>query len=184
LGETRDGEVANAGATAVGFAAVYNQWTTIGGAFRERLAPGIFARSLREEPDVLALWCHDPDAVLERVSAGTLRLFDEPKGLRFELDLDARTPDGARAFGTVDRRDVSGCSFLMIPTAESWEDDGQGLPRRTITEAVILEVTLTPLPAYPQTDVSIRGGARSIVNAANASRRRAEAAMRRRGMPT
>lgn len=177
--ETRNGTLTSDGAVAVGFAAVYDQWTVIGGQFKERLAPGVFAKSLREEPDVLALWCHDSSAVLGRTTSGTLRLFDERKGLRFELDLDARTPDGARAFGTLDRRDVSGCSFLMLPTAEVWEDPGEGLPKRTITEALLFEITLTPTPAYAQTVASIR----SSDNAANASRRRAEAAMRRRGIP-
>lgn len=146
----------------------------------ERLKPGCFRMSLKEEPDVLALWHHKWEWVLGRTTSGTLRLFDEATGLRFELDIDERTPDGARALGTVDRGDVAGCSFLMQPTAEEWEDTGNGLPRRTITEAWLYEVTLTPIPAYPQTSVSVT---RSTINAANASRRRAEAAMRRRGIP-
>jgi HK97 family phage prohead protease len=176
--EIREGMLSAGGHTASGFAAVYNTWTNIGGAFEERLAPGIFARSLREEPDVLALWSHKYDLVLGRTTSDTLRLFDEPKGLRFELDLDERTPDGARAIGTVDRGDVAGCSFQMVPVAETWEDNGIGLPRRTITEAYLFEITLTPIPAYPQTSVKLTS--RSD-NRANAYRRRAEA-MRRRGI--
>ena len=175
--ETRSGELSSAdGSTLVtGNAAVFGAWTTIGGAFRERLAPGCFTKSLRDHPDVLALWNHDWSLVLGRTTSGSLRLFDEPTGLRFELDLDHRTPDGQRALGTVDRGDVAGCSFAMQPRVEEWEDPGNVLPHRTILEASIFEITLTPVPAYPQSSVTL---ARS--NSINAARRRAEAAMRRR----
>lgn len=177
-GEFRTGQLSSGSATVDGYAAVYDQWTQIGGAFMERLRPGCFRMSMQEEPDILALWHHKWEWVLGRTTSGTLRLFDEAKGLRFELDLDERTPDGARALGTVERGDVAGCSLLMQPTVEEWEDTGTGLPRRTIVEAWLYEITLTPIPAYPQTSVMLTGAQ----NNANARRRRAEAAMRMRGI--
>jgi HK97 family phage prohead protease len=175
--ETRDGAATVAGATASGFAVRYNAWTTIAGAFRERIAPGAFRKSLSD--DILALWHHDYARVLGRTSAGTLRLDDRSDGLWFDLDLDARTPDGLTAAATVDRGDVRGCSFGFAVTEESWSDPGAGLPERTIEEAVLFEVTLTAIPAYEQTTVALDRATNSV----NARRRRAEAAMRRRGIP-
>ena len=57
----------------------------LGGGRRERIAPGAFAGVVGG--DVRALLNHDPNEVLGRTKSGTSRLFDEQRGLRFELDL-------------------------------------------------------------------------------------------------
>jgi hypothetical protein len=72
------------GKTVHGYAAVYGTLSEdLGGGRRERIAPGAFADVVGG--DVRALLNHDPNEVLGRTKSGTLRLFDEPKGLRFEL---------------------------------------------------------------------------------------------------
>ena len=157
-----------------GYAARYNEETVIAGAFRERLAPGCFTRSLTDSPDVLALLAHDFGRVLGRVSAGTLQLRDDRIGLYFWLTPDPTTPSGQEALGTVGRQDVKGCSFLMTVIAEEWRDDGHDLPLRTITEAALWEVTLTASPAYETTSASISGRSGGAA--------KAEAAMRQRGL--
>ncbi len=42
--------------TGVGYAALFDTWTDIGGMWRERIAPGAFTKSLQER-DVLARGC-------------------------------------------------------------------------------------------------------------------------------
>ncbi|WP_245459952.1 HK97 family phage prohead protease [Mesorhizobium sp. M1B.F.Ca.ET.045.04.1.1] len=123
-----------------GYAGVFNSETNIAGAFREKTAPGAFDKSLREYPDVLALWNHNYDRVLGRTAAGTLELRPDRVGLDFTLYADDSIP--------VRRRDVAGCSFGFTVVRETWEEgyDGQ-LPLRTVEEAVLWEITLTPLPA-------------------------------------
>ena len=57
--------------------------------------------------DVRALLNHDPNEVLGRTKSGTLRLFDEPRGLRFELDLPD-SPLGENMRAAVSRGDIDG----------------------------------------------------------------------------
>lgn len=172
-------------ATVTGYAAVTDQWTTIAGLFEERIARGAFARTLRENPNVLAIHHHDYARVLGRTTAGTLRLSEDSHGLKAEIDLDLRTPDGMTVYGTVDRGEISGMSFSFSVLAETWEDPEFGLPKRTITDLELHEVTTTAIPAYPTTSISLTRSADSLGNAAAAMRRvreKAEAAHRLRGI--
>lgn len=165
-----------------GYAAVFNTETVIDGLFREKFLAGAFDRSLRENPDVLALWSHDWDRPLGRTSAGTLELRSDRAGLYFALTPDDTTPDGLTAIGTVRRQDVKGCSFSFTAMRETWVEGGDNeLPLRIVEEARLYEVTLTPLPAYPETSAVL--SQRSTTPAANRDAvRRAEAAMRLRGI--
>ncbi|MCT4573774.1 HK97 family phage prohead protease, partial [Bacillus thuringiensis] len=70
-----------------GYAAVFNSKTTIGGWFDEVIEPGAFARSLSENSDIRALFNHNWDNVLGRTKSGTLRLEEDEKGLKFEIEL-------------------------------------------------------------------------------------------------
>ncbi|RWK17052.1 MAG: HK97 family phage prohead protease [Mesorhizobium sp.] len=154
-----------------GYAVVFNSETNIAGAFREKISPGAFDKSLRDYPDVLALFNHNYDRPLGRTAAGTLELRSDRVGLWFGLKPDETTPDGLTAIGTVRRQDVKGCSFGFTVTRETWDEGGDNeLPLRIVEEAVLWEVTLTPLPAYAETSASLS----SPDSAANARRRTIE----------
>lgn len=165
--------------TISGYAVVFGSETTIGGEFREKIARGAFDRTLREHPDVVALIGHDHARVLGRTSAGTLTLRPDRIGLWFSLDVDETTPEGQTALGTVRRQDVKGCSFGFRVMAEEWADGGARLPLRTITDVDLWEITLTAFPAYDETSAAL---AEREHNRLAAARRRAEAAMRLRGI--
>jgi HK97 family phage prohead protease len=189
--EIRTGDVVFAGTTARGYAAVFNTWTRIASLFDECLDPSCFNRTLRENPDVLALWNHDVGALLGRTTSGSLRLATDSNGLEFELSLDPRSPYGALALSAIERGDAHGCSFGFGVVAQSWDDnENWDRPRRTMLDVDLYEVTITPVPAYPSTTASLRSGgvALSNDNAAAARRRiadaarRAEAAHRLRGI--
>jgi HK97 family phage prohead protease len=166
--------------TISGYAVRFGDITTIGNDFRERIAPGAFTESLKRN-DVVALIGHDTGRVLGRTSAGTLKLRQDRVGLFFSLEVDTSTPSGQEALGTVRRQDVKGCSFAGRFLAEEWQDGGEKLPLRTVTEIDLYEITLTAFPAYKTTDASVR----STDNAAAAARRlrdKAERAMRLRSI--
>jgi HK97 family phage prohead protease len=159
-----------------GFAIRYNSPTVIAGEWREQLSPGSLTRTLKENPDVVMILAHDSGRVLGRVSAGTLSLREDRAGLYFSLKVDPTTPEGQTALGTVGRQDVKGTSFGMRVRSEVWDDGGNRLPLRTITDLDLYELTLTAFPAYESTSASLRSD-----NAA-AARRRCEEAQRKRGI--
>jgi HK97 family phage prohead protease len=159
-----------------GFAVVFGDETVIGGDFRERIAPGAFTRTLKERPDVVMLLNHDSGRVLGRAGAHTLSLREDRAGLYFALTVDPTTPEGQTALGTVGRQDVRGCSFGFQVRAETWDDGGDRLPLRTITDVDLYELTLTAFPAYETTSAGLRS------DNASAARRRVEAAQRKRGI--
>lgn len=168
--------------TISGYCVRFGDITTIGDSFRERMAPGAFTESLKRN-DIVALIGHDTGRVLGRQSAGTLTLKQDRIGLWFSLTVDTSTPSGQEALGNVSRQDVKGCSFAGRFLSEEWEDGGDRLPLRTVTEVDLYEITLTAFPAYPTTSASLRADNHSkVTNSLAAYARRAEAAMRLRGI--
>jgi len=67
-----------------GYAAVYDSDSQDLGGFVERIAPGAFKEVLETNPDVFGRYNHD--RLLGRTSSGTVRLFHDERGLRYEID--------------------------------------------------------------------------------------------------
>ena len=99
--------------TITGYAARYNLLSGDLGGFRERIASGAFKRILATNPDVVCLFNHSDNAVLGRTTAGTLRLSEDSRGLKFECDLPGTTA-GRDTYESVQRGDLNGCSFAFM----------------------------------------------------------------------
>ncbi len=167
-----------------GYAARFDSPTTIAGEFIETIAPGAFAKSLASM-DVLALFNHDYGRVLGRKSAGTLKIGEDASGLWVEIN-PPDSPDGWSARELIGRRDVVGMSFGFRTRKDEWDDTGD-LPKRTLREVDLYEVTITPIPAYADTTIALRSleDARKETNASNAAmrvKRKALAEMKFRGL--
>lgn len=122
--------------------------------FKEQFRKGAFAESLTND-DQRALWSHDPSKVLGRTKNGSLRLFEDNIGLRFELDLP-NTTLGNDAYETIKRGDVDGVSFGFVMQKEEWDESDLDNVVRTITKAKLLEISPVAFPAYPDSQVSAR----------------------------
>ncbi len=137
----------------VGHASVFGQEADIGGWFREKVAAGAFRRALAED-DVRALFNHDPNIVLGRNRAGTLKLTEDEVGLAYDIS----PPDTLAArdlLTSIERGDVSQSSFGFRVLREEW-DDRSDPPLRTILEVELFDVSPVTFPAYPTTDVAVR----------------------------
>lgn len=158
--EIRSAEPGSATRTAAGYAALFDTWADIGGMWRERIAPGAFAKSLQER-DVLALHSHDSGRVVGRKNAGTLTLREDAKGLAFENPLPD-TSDGRDLMVQLERGDIAGMSFGFLSLRSEWNELVDP-PERTIVEAALYEITYSAYPAYPDTTVGLRSleGARA-----------------------
>ncbi len=136
-----------------GHIAVFNQLSEDFGGWREKIAPGAFLESIGRD-DIRALWNHDSNLVLGRVSAGTLSLREDGIGLYFENRPPDTTwfRDGSMS---ISRGDVTGASFGFYTEEDAWDTKGE--TRIRILKRVRL-VEVSPgvtFPAYPQTDVAL-----------------------------
>ncbi|MEB8690417.1 HK97 family phage prohead protease [Bacillus cereus] len=137
----------------IGYAAVFNSKTTIGGWFDEVIEPGAFARSLSENSDIRALFNHNWDNVLGRTKSGTLRLEEDEKGLKFEIELP-NTSVGRDLAESMSRGDINQCSFGFWITEENWDYSVEPA-LRTIKEVELYEISVVSIPAYDDTEVSL-----------------------------
>jgi len=176
--EVRAASADDGARTVVGYAAVFNSETDICGYWTEVVAPGAFERSLREN-DVVALCSHDTGRVIGRSSAKTLRIEEDDKGLKVEIDLPDTT-DGRDLAVLIERGDITGMSFGFCTRKQEW-DETVDPPKRTILDVDLVEVTITAFPAYPDTEVGLRDleGARKERRQHNKSGAAARIAARR-----
>ena len=140
--------------TAVGYASVFDRLSQPLGGFVERVAPGTF-RSTLNQADVRALYNHEPANLLGRSGAGTLRMEEDAKGLRYEIDLPDTTL-GHDVAALLRRGDISGSSFGFRTITDEWGETEDGYPLRTLTEVALRDVGPVTFPAYSSSEASLR----------------------------
>lgn len=140
-----------------GYAALFNvQSANLGGAFTlyESIAPGAFDAVLGN--DVRHLVNHDPNWVLGRTTAGTLRLSVDDRGLHTITD-----PPAAQwandLLVSISRRDISQMSFAFSVAEDSWRYDREAdIVYRTILKlSELYDVSTVTYPAYPATSIVV-----------------------------
>ena len=139
----------------VGHAAVFDTLGD-GGWFREKVAKGAFADSIQTD-DVRALFNHDPNFVLGRNRAGTLKLQEDERGLLIEVE----PPDTQYARDlvvSIERGDINQMSFGFETIKDSWErsTEGNNLDIRTLEKVRLWDVSPVTFPFYKETDVAVR----------------------------
>lgn len=138
-----------------GYAAVFNKDSEDLGGFIERIKPGAFKNSLKSS-DTRALFNHDSNYPLGRVSAGTLRLKEDKNGLLMEID-PPETQYARDLMVSIERGDVREQSFGFTVISDTWENLDKDIAMRTINEiGELFDVSPVVFPAYPDTDVAIR----------------------------
>ncbi|MBA3667938.1 MAG: HK97 family phage prohead protease [Sphingomonas sp.] len=143
-------EVRAVGRKLEGYAATFNSEARLG-SFVETIAPGAFRSALAG--DVLALMDHDPGKVLGRTRSGTLKLFEDTRGLGFSLDVPD-TQAGRDVLALAERADLGGMSFgFTVPKGgEDWNGE-----KRTLRQIGLKEISVVSAwPAYPDTEIALR----------------------------
>jgi uncharacterized protein len=140
----------------IGHAALFDRLSDDLGGFRERIRPGAFAASLAAD-DVRALFNHDPNVILGRNRAGTLRLAEDAHGLAIEID-PPETQVARDLLVSIARGDVSQMSFgfSVGPGGQSWQRDAEGRVLRSLIAVRLYDVSPVVFPAYPDTAIAVR----------------------------
>lgn len=138
-----------------GHAAKFDSLSEDLGGFRERIAPGAFAKTI-QGGDIRALWNHDANIVLGRNTSGTLRLSEDSAGLAYECDVPQTQLIRDMVLAPIERGDVNQCSFGFRTLNDKWAKvDGEWI--RTLLEVELFDVSPVTYPAYASTDVAVRG---------------------------
>lgn len=146
-----------------GYAAVFDAMSQPLYGFREVIRKGAFKKTVRES-DIRALWNHDPNYVLGRKSARTLRLEEDDKGLLTRI-FPPSTTWASDLLQSIERGDVSQMSFGFRMVKERWGEPGKdGLPVRELLEVQLFDVSPVTFPAYQQTEVHVRALMDSVLS--------------------
>jgi HK97 family phage prohead protease len=134
-----------------GYAAMFNTRSEDLGGFVEYIRPSAFTKTLKENPDIRALWAHDDSLVIGRTKSGTLEINEDEVGLKVRI----QPPDTAQTryfVESIRRGDVDGMSFGFRVLRDEWSQEEDGTARRDLLEVQLFEVSPVAFPAYPATE--------------------------------
>lgn len=137
-----------------GYAAVFGEETNIGGMFKEVIARGAFKSAIERQDDVVFLINHD-GLPLARTRSGTLKLSEDDRGLFMEASLDMEDPDVRSIVPKMKRGDLDKMSFAFIADRQEWDDTGD-MPKRTVQDLRLYDVSIVTTPAYDGTEIGLR----------------------------
>jgi len=164
--ELRAAESEDALPTLFGHFAVFDEWTEIDsfweGKFLERIAPGAFRKTIRENRDsIRVLYDHGMDPSLGNKPLGPIEeLREDDVGAYYEAPLI--DTDYNRDFVIpAAEAGLLGASFRFSVKKETWEepeDEGK-LRRRTLNEVRLFEFGPVTFPAYQAATAGVRSRA-------------------------
>ena len=121
---------------------------------RERIARSAFDSALANSDDARGLYNHNPDWLLGRRSAGTLRLSVDDNGLRYEID-PPDTQMGRDVVTSIERGDLTGSSFAFFIRRASWIEGDEGDVRQ-VEDVELVDVGPVTYPAYEASTTGLR----------------------------
>lgn len=169
---TEDGDAADERFT--GYAAVFNSRTAIGNPLRwgfyEEIAPGAFTKTL-SEGDARMLIDHDSYYVVSRVTAGSLALAEDGRGLAVDSALDTGLSYVSDLKANVRNGNITGMSFGFYVIKDDWTtetvetSDGQSaeVEVRRVLEVRLIEVSAVTFPAYQDTEAELASVTAALV---------------------
>ncbi len=140
------------GMTISGYAAVFNS-DSEPLPFIERIAPGAFQRSLKSRNEIKLLWNHDASEPMASMRGGSLRLWEDARGLAYEAKL-VNTTRGRDVAELIRSKVVDAMSFGFSVIKDTWDERGV----RTLESVRLSEISVVSFPAYSATagTVSVR----------------------------
>lgn len=158
----RDAQTANDGSHIISGTAVVFDQPSEPMPFIEYVSPLAFKNV--DFSAVQLLYNHDFSSILARVDAGSLKISVDTKGLNFTATLPD-TQLGNDTFTNIQNGNLQGLSFGFTIADDSWGLDKDGNEVHTINQIdQLFELSLTPIPAYPETSVGIERSLKQFRN--------------------
>lgn len=146
-----------------GYALEFNKLSRDLGGWFEEIDPRAFGEPIDGALDmslhhrVLCRSEHDSRLLLGTTDAGTLRIFIDDVGLRYEVDLP-NTTAGRDAAALAERGDYafSSFAFYTLPDGTRWREDEDGRLVRRVTAGRLVDTAPVADPAYWSSSVGKR----------------------------
>lgn len=122
----------------------------------ERILPGAFDGRLAD--DVRGLFNHDPNWLLGRNKAGTMKLAVDEIGLRYEIT-PADTQAARDVLEHIRRGDLTGSSFSFSVGEQRWTEGADLEVREIVKVDGLYDVGPVTFPAYTATSTGVRSDA-------------------------
>lgn len=143
----------------IGYAATFNVLSEDRGGYAFTIKPGAFVASIARD-DIVALFNHNVAYPLGRTSNGSLKLAEDEKGLKIELELPD-TACGEDMYKLVERGDIYQMSFGGDIVGRTIHTDPD-LELVTITEFKLWDVSLVVFPGFEEGRTEVRVAASSV----------------------
>jgi HK97 family phage prohead protease len=144
-----------------GYAARFNIKTQLQPGLREVIRPGAFRNTVARQDDCYACFNHDPQLILARVRAGSLRLKEDDNGLWFDADIDPGVSYAQDLYRNIQNGTISECSFGFYAKDDNFveDDEDEGELLRELRECQVFDVSPVVEPQYQGTSVDARSRA-------------------------
>ena|SRR5699024_485975 len=152
--EVRDSEETNV-PTFEGYVTRFNSVGSVGD-FHEQINERAFDNSLKSNNNIFILYNHSWDHILGSTRNESLKLYKDNDGLRFKFTPKADTSYLRDIKELVKNNEISGMSFGFRVNEDTWKTDEEGRDVRTVLDVDLMEVTITPIPFYSSSEVSLR----------------------------
>ncbi|WP_129543854.1 HK97 family phage prohead protease [Serratia sp. 1D1416] len=141
----------------VGYGSVFNTRSEPLWGFREIIKPGAFDDVLND--DIRGLFNHDPNFILGRSTAGTLKVSVDERGLQYDIQAPDTQTIRDLVLAPMQRGDINQSSFAfrVARDGDHWYEDEEGVVIREIHKfSRLYDVSPVTYPAYQAADSTVR----------------------------
>ncbi|MFQ8920938.1 MAG: HK97 family phage prohead protease [Clostridium paraputrificum] len=140
-----------------GYIAKFNIETELWNGYFEKIDRKAFDETLSDGHNIFLVYHHDMSKVLASTRNNTLALETDDIGLKFRATINKKLSYAKDVYELVKSGECRGCSFGFYTLKDEvlYNSETDEL-HRTLLKVEMLEGTITPIPAYENTNVSAR----------------------------
>jgi HK97 family phage prohead protease len=140
-----------------GYIAKFDTYTELWEGFFEKIDRNAFNDTLTDGHNIFLVYHHDMSKVLSSTRNNTLVLSIDDIGLKFKATINKNLTYANDVYELVKSGECRGCSFGFYVLEDDIQyNNEKDEVKRTLLKVELLEGTITPIPAYENTEVYAR----------------------------
>lgn len=140
-----------------GYIAKFDTYTELWDRYYEKIDRNAFSQTLSDGHNIFLVYHHDMSKVLSSTRNNTLILTTDDIGLKFKATINKKLTYANDVYELVKSGECRGCSFgFYILEEDTNYNSEKDEVRSTLLKIELLEGTITPIPAYEDTEVFAR----------------------------